>query len=148
MPLHRVAVLGSHRLTMATLRTKFATRRNHFYLKSEKLWESLSAGFTKKILCSGMPEWTDEIKRGFRYSPHQVNFGSITEESFRQYDIVVPLGLTALREARRRSQCRRVHFHCRLRNPCVFATISLSLTRRSSNSDSADTFRKWFREWR
>ena len=104
---HRAAVLGSHRLTMATLRMKFANRRNHFYLKSEKLWESLSAGITKKILCSGMPEWTDEIKRGFRYSPHQVDFGSITKESFRRYDIVVPLGLTALREARRQSPLQK-----------------------------------------
>ena len=103
MSLRHVAVLGSPRLTLATLRAKLASRRNRFYLKYEKLWESLSAGSTKEDLCSGMPEWADEIKRGFQYSPHQVDFGTITEESFRRYDIVVPLGLTALRDARRRS---------------------------------------------
>jgi hypothetical protein len=50
-----------------------------------------------------MPEWKDDIKRGFRFLPHQVEFGPITEDSFRRYDVVVPLSLPALEEARRHS---------------------------------------------
>ena len=80
-----------------------ALRRNRLYVRSEKLWALLSPGGAKKILFSEKPDWADEIKRGFRRLPHQVEFGSITEDSFQRYDIVVPLTLAALEEARRHS---------------------------------------------
>ncbi len=70
MSLRRVAILGWAPITLAALRVKMAWRRNHLYVKSEKLWALLSLGDAKKILCSGKPELIDEIKSGFRRSPH------------------------------------------------------------------------------
>jgi predicted ATP-grasp superfamily ATP-dependent carboligase len=67
----------------------------------------LSSGGAKKILFSGRSEWIDDIKGGFRHLPHQVEFGSITEDSFQRYDIVVPLSLPALEEARRLSPLQK-----------------------------------------
>jgi len=58
-------------------------------------------------LFSGNPDWTDKIKDGFKHLPHQVEFGSITEDSFQKYDIVVPLSLSALKEARQLSAQQR-----------------------------------------
>jgi predicted ATP-grasp superfamily ATP-dependent carboligase len=39
--------------------------------------------------------------------PHHVDFGSIDEDSFQRYDVVVPLSLPAIEEARRRSPRRK-----------------------------------------
>ena len=107
MSLGRVAILGWPHLTLAALRAKIAWRRNHLYVKSEKLWALLSLGKAKKILFSGKPDWFDDIKSGFRHLPHQVESGSVTDDSFRRYDIVVPLSLPALEEARRRSPLQK-----------------------------------------
>jgi predicted ATP-grasp superfamily ATP-dependent carboligase len=82
-------------------RANWARRRNQLYLKKEKLWALLFSRNAKKVLFSGNPDWIDKIKDGFQHLPHQVEFGSITEDSFRRYDIVVPLSIPALSEARR-----------------------------------------------
>jgi hypothetical protein len=86
---------------MVALRSRAAWHRNQLYVRSQKLRALLSFGGSKKILLSGMPEWSEEIKAGFRRLPHQVEHGDITEESFQHYDVVVPLSLYALGEARR-----------------------------------------------
>ncbi len=86
---------------LAALRARFAWRRNLLHLKSEKLWAVLFSRESKRILFSGKPDWTDNIKSGFRRLRHRVEFGSITEDSYQRYDIVVPLSLPALEEARR-----------------------------------------------
>ena len=86
---------------LAAVRAKFAWRRNLLYLKSGKLWAVFFSRGAKKILFSGKPDWTDNIKSGFRRLPHQIEFGSITEDSYKRYDIVVPLSLPALEDARR-----------------------------------------------
>jgi predicted ATP-grasp superfamily ATP-dependent carboligase len=91
----------------AAARAKKAWRTNRHYVKSEKLWALLSSGGAKRILFSGHPEWVDDIMSGFQRSPHQVEFGSITEDSFQRYDIVVPLTLNALEEARRHSPLQK-----------------------------------------
>ena len=85
------------------VRAKIAWHRNQLFVKAEKLRELLFAQGTKRILFSGNPQWSEDIKRGFRRLPHQVEFGPISEDSFRQFDIVVPLSLSALKEARRHS---------------------------------------------
>ncbi len=56
---------------------------------------------------SGKPDWIDEIRRGFSRLPHEVEFGFITADSFLRYDIVVPLSLSALEEARRYSPLKQ-----------------------------------------
>jgi len=86
---------------LATVRSKVARRRNLLYLRSEKLRALLASGPPKRILFSEKPDWVDDIRGGFRRLPHEVEFGAITEESFNRYDIVVPLTLSALEDARR-----------------------------------------------
>jgi glutathione synthase/RimK-type ligase-like ATP-grasp enzyme len=110
LSLRDVAFFNLAAPSLTDVRANMAQRRNRFYVKSEKLWALLRAASTKKILCSGKPEWIEEIKSGFRHSPHQVDFGLITEDSFRQYDIVVPLSLPALEEARRCSPFQKNAF--------------------------------------
>ncbi|MGB6191784.1 MAG: ATP-grasp domain-containing protein [Terracidiphilus sp.] len=88
---------------LAAVRLEMARRRNRLYVKSEKLRALLSSRRARKILFSEKPDWADAIKTGFRRLPHQVEFGSITEDSFEQYDVVVPLTLDALEKARRHS---------------------------------------------
>lgn len=92
---------------VAGLRAMVALRRNRLYLKSEEIRALLSSGGARKILFSGKPDWIDDIKRGFQRSPHQVEFGSISADSFQRYDIVVPLSLPALKEARRCSPLQK-----------------------------------------
>ena len=93
------SVLASPKV--AHVRKKIATGRNHFHLKSGQLRALLFSAGPRKILFSGKPDWTNDIKIGFRPLPHQIEFGPITEDSFERYDIVVPLSLAALEEARR-----------------------------------------------
>jgi len=107
LSLRPVAIFGLATPNLAELCAKMVLPRDRLYEGSEKLRALLSARSAKKILFSGKPEWIDEIKSGFRHSPHQVDFGPITEDSFRRYDIVVPLSLTALEEARRRSPLQK-----------------------------------------
>ncbi|MGA9587175.1 MAG: ATP-grasp domain-containing protein [Terracidiphilus sp.] len=95
---------------LAAVRAKMAVHRNRLYVRSEKIWALLSSGNAKRILFSGKPDWTDDIKGGFRRLPHQIEFGSITEDSFQRYDIVVPLSLSALEDARRHSPLERNAF--------------------------------------
>lgn len=92
---------------LVAVRAKIAWRRNRFYVKSEKLLALLSSRDARKILFSEKPDWVDDIRNGFRRLPHQLEFGSITEDSFQRYDIVVPLTLTAMEEARRYSPLQK-----------------------------------------
>jgi predicted ATP-grasp superfamily ATP-dependent carboligase len=85
----------------ASFRVRIALRRNRLYVKAEQLRLLLSPKNAKKILFSGRVDWIDDIKKGFRRLPHEIEFGGITEDSFNRYDIVVPLSLAALEEARR-----------------------------------------------
>lgn len=94
-----LGIVNSTNLT--ALRVEIARRRNRLYIRSEKLRALLSSKRAKRILFSEKPEWADDIKIGFRRLPHQVEFGSITEDSFEQYDLVVPLTLDALEKAQR-----------------------------------------------
>ena len=103
----RVAIFRLASPNLAEVRAMIAWRRNWLYMKSGKLWALLFSRGAKKILFSGKPEWIDEIKRGFRRLPHQVEFGVITTDSFLRYDIVVPLSLPALEEARRYSPLQK-----------------------------------------
>jgi predicted ATP-grasp superfamily ATP-dependent carboligase len=91
----------SLRAPMLAIRSRMAWHRNLFYVRSQKLLALLASRGSKKILLSGTPDWIDDIKRGFQRLPHQVEHGDITEESVQHYDVVVPLSLYALQEARR-----------------------------------------------
>jgi predicted ATP-grasp superfamily ATP-dependent carboligase len=98
-----VAQFGPAPHSLGGVRAKIARHRNQLFVKAEKLRELLSSQGTKRILFSGNPQWTEDIKRGFQRLPHEVEFGPISEDSFERFDIVVPLSLSALKEARRHS---------------------------------------------
>ncbi len=101
MSLLPIPITGLASPSLAGVRSKIAQRRNRLYVKSEKLWALLFSRDAKKILFAGYPDWTEAIKGGFRRSRHHIEFGSITEDSFQRYDVIVPLSLPALKEARR-----------------------------------------------
>lgn len=107
MSLRLVALSDMNSPTLADLRAKVAHRRNRLYVKSERLLARFSEGDAKKILFSEKPEWIEAIKSGFQGLPHQVEVGPIDQDSFLRYDVVVPLTLSALEEARRHSQLRK-----------------------------------------
>lgn len=102
LSLHLVGIFRSVLQNLVVVRVKINLIRNRLYLISEKLRAiTLFRGRAKKILFSGKPDWTDAIKKGFRRLPHQIAFGTITKDSFQRFDIVVPLSLCAIEEARR-----------------------------------------------
>ncbi len=86
---------------ITNLRRRIGCRRNWFYLASEHIWTRLFTKNAKRILFSGKPDWMNGIRNGFEGLAHHIENGPITESSFRQYDVVVPLTLSALEEARR-----------------------------------------------
>jgi hypothetical protein len=90
--------LGSSRLV--GVRTKLSLRRDELYVKALKLRAKLFCGAPKRILFSEKPDWENSIRIGFRRLPHRIEFGPITENCYREYDIVVPLTLAALKDAR------------------------------------------------
>lgn len=47
-------------------------------------------------------DWQEDITRGFYRTRHKVEFGSITPESFGEFDLVVPLTIADLIQVRRR----------------------------------------------
>jgi predicted ATP-grasp superfamily ATP-dependent carboligase len=47
------------------------------------------------------PDWQEDIGRGFSRTKHRLEFGSITPESFEEFDLVVPLTLSDLHLVRR-----------------------------------------------
>ena len=96
---------GSSKLRGA--RVKLSVRRDEFYVKTGKLRARLFSGGAKRILFSEKPDWEKSIRKGFRRLPHQIDFGPITEDSYLKYDIVVPLTLAALKDARQfSSSCK------------------------------------------
>lgn len=102
------ALLSHQPLFSRATRANMARRRNLLYVKSEKLLALLSSGRPKRILLSGNPDWSEDIESGFRRLPHQVECGSITKDSFQRYDIVVPLSISALKEARRHAPQQKI----------------------------------------
>jgi hypothetical protein len=75
--------------------------RNLLFTRSEKLLCTLPFGERLRVMIGDMPEWQDEIRGGFRHSRHQIEFGAITPQSFAQYDLVVPMTVADLVQARR-----------------------------------------------
>ena len=51
---------------------------------------------------SEMQDWQQDIRTGFHRTRHKVEFGSITPESFGEFDLVVPLTIADLIQVRRR----------------------------------------------
>lgn len=94
------ALLQRGSLKLAGFRTKLALRRDALYVKAAKLWALLFSPGAKRILFSERPDWEKTIRIGFRRLPHQIEFGPISADSFDKYDIVVPLSLSAVAEAR------------------------------------------------
>lgn len=91
-------------LKLAAVQAKLASHRNLLYVRTQKVGALLtSGGVRRKILFSEKPDWADAIRGGFQRLPHQIDFGSITEDSFQHYDIVVPLTIAAIEQARRLS---------------------------------------------
>jgi predicted ATP-grasp superfamily ATP-dependent carboligase len=107
LSLQMEAIRGLAPANQADAKKKLADRRNRLYVRLEKLQALLAPVGAKKILFSDKPEWEEHIRLGFKHLPHQVDFGTISEDSFDRYDIVVPLTIAALERALEHSPHQR-----------------------------------------
>jgi hypothetical protein len=83
------------------LKRTAARARNRLFVAYEKSLSSLSHRQTLRILFTGKPDWTADIKEGFKGSRHHVEFGSLQTHRFNEFDLVVPLEILGLIEAGR-----------------------------------------------
>lgn len=49
-----------------------------------------------KILFSPKADWENNIRNGFQHSSHDITFAELSPENIAQYDLVIPLTITAL----------------------------------------------------
>lgn len=73
-----------------------ARKRNSFYLAYEKLLSNLVHPKGLRILFSGMPPWSEDIKRGFNRTRHILEFGPLSARAFSVFDLVMPLEIPDL----------------------------------------------------
>ena len=66
----------------------FATRRYLVYISRKR---------KMKILFSQKDDWEPKIRRGFRYSQHELSFESFSVENIVKYDLIVPLSISDLK---------------------------------------------------
>jgi hypothetical protein len=80
-----------------------ARKRNRLYLRYEKsllYLHDLHRERGLRILFSGKPEYTEEIRRGFNHSRHRLEFGSLSHVDLKEFDLVMPLEISTLIQAR------------------------------------------------
>ena len=73
-----------------------ASKRNRLYLAYERFLLYLARDKTLRILFSGKPDWSEDIKKGFNGSRHIVEFGPLTDRAFSAFDLVMPLEISDL----------------------------------------------------
>jgi ATP-grasp domain len=73
-----------------------AHKRNRLYLAYEKSLSYLIPQKRLRILFSGMPTWSEDIKRGFNRSRHILEFGPLSARAFSAFDLVMPLEIPDL----------------------------------------------------
>jgi hypothetical protein len=74
--------------------------RNKIYMDIEKLFSLLSTSRALRILIGESPELQTDMQSGFRRLRHTVEFAPITSQSFSEYDLVVPMSVRDLMQAR------------------------------------------------
>ena len=83
--------------------TQLASRkRNELYVAYEKSLLLFSHQKSLRILFTGKPDWAADITKGFIGSPHTIEFGSLASHPAGDFDLVVPLQISGLIEARQR----------------------------------------------
>lgn len=72
--------------------------RNRLFIQFLRLRKALfSPGRPYKILISeSKPDWTPDIRKGFRNSKHHISFDQINPDTVKKYDLVVPLTIQEL----------------------------------------------------
>ena len=82
-------------LNISTKRS-LANKRNRLYLAYEKSLLHLIRDKGLRILFSGMPHWSEDIKKGFNGSRHILEFGPLSAQGFSAFDLVMPLEIPDL----------------------------------------------------
>src|SRR6202050_4579987 len=82
-------------LNISTKRS-LANKRNRLYLAYEKSLPHLIRRKSLRILFSGKPDWSEDIKKGFRGSGHILEFGPLSAQGFGAFDLVMPLEISGL----------------------------------------------------
>jgi hypothetical protein len=85
-------------LNISTKRS-LARKRNRFYLAFEKSLLYLIRDKSLRILFSGKPDWSEDIKKGFNRSRHTLKFGPLSAQGFSEFDLVMPLEIPDLMAA-------------------------------------------------
>ncbi len=85
---------------LQAIKCSLARKRNRFYSASEKSLMYLHREKSLRILLTEKPQWEDDIRRGFRGSPHRLEFGSLSQLALGEFDLVVPLEISSLIQAR------------------------------------------------
>lgn len=79
--------------------------RYQLYLAFKKIESRLLFRRKMKILFSYKPDWHDSIKKGFRFTGHEITFGELSPGKLKDYDLVVPLTIPDLKHL---SECREL----------------------------------------
>jgi hypothetical protein len=81
--------------------TQLASRkRNQLYIAYERSLLVFNQQKSLRILFTGKPDWAADITKGFAGSRHRIEFGSLAGHSEGDFDLVMPLQISGLIEAR------------------------------------------------
>ena len=79
-----------------SIKQSLADKRNRFYLAYEKALLHLIRDKSLRILFSGKPDWSEDIKKGFNGSRHVLEFGPLSAQGLSAFDLVMPLEISGL----------------------------------------------------
>jgi hypothetical protein len=79
-----------------SIKRSLADKRNRLYLAYEKFLLHLIRDKSLRILFSGKPDWSEDIKKGFNDSRHILEFGPLSAQGFSAFDLVMPLEISGL----------------------------------------------------
>jgi len=70
--------------------------QNKLYVIYQILISNIFRKKRKRILFSNHEIWKNSIKRGFKYSEHEISFGDLSKSNLQHYDLVIPLTILDL----------------------------------------------------
>lgn len=70
---------------------------NHLFLFYNLFRSRIISKRKIRILFSIKEDWHSDIKRGFQFTQHVIEFGRISEDNIKDYDVIVPLTINDLK---------------------------------------------------
>lgn len=88
------------RFSLRGVKQSAARKKNRLYVAYEKSLLLFNHQRSLRILFTGKLDWTADIAKGFIGSRHRVEFGSLPSRNPGEFDLVMPLEISGLIEAR------------------------------------------------